>query len=215
MLKVFKGPKGEESYVAFCDKFQKENPKIRAITLDAESPELEALLGELVASRDLFGAGVLCRGRRILTETKISEKELEKSATTFAFLEPEAKSKNSSRYKSNGPNLFVISDKLANKDKRGLWIEYERALLAGADAQDVYFTLQWQVRAMLATRVSKTYQEAGLKSEYPFNKSKRTLKNFKEGELENISNQLFEVWDTGHGGGQEFELALEQFILSV
>ncbi|HEY4504337.1 MAG TPA: hypothetical protein VJI73_01045 [Candidatus Paceibacterota bacterium] len=233
MLKIFAGSdidKAEKAYIAFCEKFKKENPNSKIILLDSESIEFEALVGECLTSRDLFGAGVFCRGRRILKGLEnFAPESLLDSKTIFVFFEPDVKTIDLVSYKkfvecfeikgyvqkkSTDINLFVISDKFAERNKRALWIEYEKALLRGADSENIYFNLQWQTRAMLAARVSASAEEAGLK-QFPYDKSKRAQKKFKEGELEKLSNQLLNAWHAGHGGSQDFELELEQFILSV
>ena len=214
MLKVFRGPSKEKDYLVFCDSFRKKNPSAQVLTLDADNPEFESVLGELVLSRDLFGTGVLCHGRRVLGATKLPEKDFENSAITFAFFEPEEKAKGKDVNKYDGPNLFVVADKLASKDKRAVWVEYQRLLLAGVNPEEVYFKLQWQVRAMLAARASGSPAEAGLK-DYPFQKAKSAQTKFVGGELEKFSNELLMVWHLGHGGGRDFALELEQFVLNM
>lgn len=233
MLKVYVGPdtkKAEAAYLAQCQKLEKDNPGLKIIALDQEDLDPVFAVAECISSQDLFGAGILCRGRRVLGAlADIEPGDLAGSQTHFVFFEPELKAAELKSYKKylescGTANVskkfdakggsFVITEKLLDKDKRALWVEYERQLFAGVDPEDLYFKLQWQTRSVLAARASKSAEEAGLHP-FVYGKSKRAADKFAEGELEKMTNNLLTVWHMGHGGGQDFELSLENFILNM
>jgi hypothetical protein len=51
--------------------------------------------------------------------------------------------------------------------------------------------------------------------DFPYNKAKRSLRNFKEGELEKLSQTLLAVYHDGHGGKRDIDLALEKWTLTI
>jgi hypothetical protein len=60
----------------------------------------------------------------------------------------------------------------------------------------------------------RTADEAGMKS-YPFDKAKKSLRNFKSGELETLSRDLLRVYHDGHGGIKDIEIGLEEWVLGI
>lgn len=48
---------------------------------------------------------------------------------------------------------------------------------------------------------------------YPYDKAKRSLCNFKPGELETISRDLLAVYHDGHSGVKDIEVGLEEWVL--
>ncbi len=236
MLKIFTSTSAklaEGAYNKYLAEFATNHASSKRVLLDSDSEDLVATLRECLVSRDLFGGEVICFGRRVLGKLEdLTIEDLDKSATSYVFLEPELTAAEQKKHKdyleivvSNKPDdvspskkskisPFAITEKFAMRDKRGTWVEYQRSLMAGVDPEDIYFKLQWQTRSLLAAKLSGTASEAGMK-DYPYNKAKAALPKFKSGEVEKMSNQLLQVWHAGHGGGQEFPLALEQFILSV
>ena len=111
-------------------------------------------------------------------------------------------------------DFFEFADALGRRDKRGLWVLYQDALAEQVPAEEVHGIFYWQVKSMLLAKKSKTADEAGMKP-YPFQKSKEHGRNYKDGELENISSSLVSMYHEAHRGNTDFFVALEKFILEL
>ena len=51
--------------------------------------------------------------------------------------------------------------------------------------------------------------------DFPYNKAKGALKNFKDNEIEKLSHSLLELYHMGHAGVKEIDLSLEKWVLRV
>lgn len=111
-------------------------------------------------------------------------------------------------------NAFSMADSLAQKDKKTLWLQLQDAKHAGLSAEEIIGTLWWQLKSMRVSAVTKGAAEAGMKP-YPYDKAKRSLRNFKEGEIEMLSRSLLALYHDGHGGKRDIDLALEKWTLSI
>jgi len=116
--------------------------------------------------------------------------------------------------KANSFNTFALADALANRDKKTLWILLTEAVRNGLKAEEIIGMLWWQVKSLRLAAITTSAKEAGMK-DFPYNKAKRALRNFKPGELENISHQLLVVYHEGHGGEKDIWVGLEEWVLGV
>lgn len=111
-------------------------------------------------------------------------------------------------------NAFSMADSLLQKDKKTLWLQLNDAKNAGLSSEEIIGTLWWQLKILRLAKVTKNAENAGMK-EYPYNKAKRAISNFKEGELETLSRSLLRVYHDGHQGKKVTELALEKWVLTL
>lgn len=111
-------------------------------------------------------------------------------------------------------NVFALADSLAKKDKKMLWMQLMEAQSAGLAAEEIIGTLWWQLKSLRLAALTKTAAEAGMK-DYPYQKAKRSLSTFKEGELISLSHALLAVYHDGHGGLRGIDAALEQWVLTL
>jgi DNA polymerase III delta subunit len=109
-------------------------------------------------------------------------------------------------------NSFALAEALAGKDKRQLWVLLHEAKLAGLREEEVIGMLWWQLKALRLAKLTRTADEAGMK-DFPYNKAKRALAKFQEGEVERLAQSLLEVYHDGHAGVRELDLALEEWAL--
>ena len=109
-------------------------------------------------------------------------------------------------------NVFSMAEALANKDKRQLWVLLQEAKRNNLSAEEIIGTLWWQLKTLRLALITKSAEEAGVK-DFPYNKAKRALKNFKDGELETLSLQLLKLYHDGHAGKCDIDLALEEWVL--
>ena len=111
-------------------------------------------------------------------------------------------------------NVFGMSDALLRRDKKSLWLLLQEAKTAGLSPEEIIGTLWWQMKSLRLAKVTNSPEEAGLKP-FVYEKAKRALGRFKEGELEKISRDLFTVYHDGHLGKKDIELALERWTLMI
>ena len=111
-------------------------------------------------------------------------------------------------------NIFVLSDALGKRDKKNLWVWYQKALLSDIPPEEISGTLFWQVKSMLVARESKTALESGL-NPFVFQKSKTYEKNYPGDILPKLSEKLVSIYHDAHRGKGDFAVALERLILSL
>ncbi len=148
---------------------------------------------------------------------KISFTKIEKNAEKVQeFTKPEKilNKKELLAQKGEKIDFFEFSDSLGKRDKRELWVLYQDALEEQVPAEEVHGIFFWQVKSMLLAKRCKTGEEAGMKP-YPFQKAREYSRNYKEGELENISFRLVSMYHEAHRGNIDFFVSLEKFILEL
>ena len=111
-------------------------------------------------------------------------------------------------------NIFALSDALGRRDKKELWVLYQKALLKNASPEEISGTLFWQVKSMLVARQSASAGQSGL-NPYVFQKSKSFEKNYPEALLPALSEKLISIYHDAHRGKHDFAIALERLILSL
>lgn len=111
-------------------------------------------------------------------------------------------------------NAFAMAESLSRKDKKSLWLQLQDAKQNGLSAEEIIGTLWWQLKTLRLAKLTSTAEEAGMK-DYPYNKAKRSLSYFKDGELESLSRSLLMLYHQGHGGERDIDLALEAWTLSL
>nr|MBP7119590.1 hypothetical protein [Candidatus Woesebacteria bacterium] len=109
-------------------------------------------------------------------------------------------------------NVFAMAEALVNKDKRQLWVLLQEAKRNGLSAEEIIGTLWWQLKTLRLAMLTKSAEEAGVK-DFPYNKAKRALKNFKDDEIETLSFKLLNLYHAGHAGKCDIDLALEEWVL--
>lgn len=111
-------------------------------------------------------------------------------------------------------NAFAMADSLLKKDKRMLWVQLQEAKHHGLSSEEIIGTMWWQLKCLRLANQASSPAEAGMK-EFPFNKAKRSLNNFKSGEIESLSNTLLSVYHDGHSGRADIDHALEKWTLTI
>lgn len=119
-----------------------------------------------------------------------------------------------SSYAGEGFNPFLLADALGKRDRKGLWILYNKALRGGSVPEELHGLLFWQIKSIALARSAKSAAEAGMK-DFPYQKAKGFAKLYKEGELEKISASLVSLVHDARRGGEELPIAMERFILNL
>ena len=148
---------------------------------------------------------------------KVTFTKIEKNAEKVQeFLKPEKvlNKKELLAQKGEKIDFFEFSDALGKRDKRELWVLYQDALKEQVPAEEVHGIFFWQVKSMLLAKRCKTGEEAGMKP-YPFQKAREYSRNYKDGELEDISFKIVSMYHEAHRGNLDFFVSLEKFILEL
>jgi len=109
---------------------------------------------------------------------------------------------------------FALSDALAARDRKALWLAYMEEQQKGNDLSPVLGTLHWTVRSMLLASTTTSAEEAGM-SPFPYRKAKHAAHNFTNTELRALSRSLIELYHDVRRGKHELATALELWVLTV
>lgn len=233
MLKVFYGnDTGKVRAAALAAARQLGSAEASVSTIDSENYQPGAI-SDAVGTTSLFGGTEVFVVDTPSTESKFDEevknnlKEMSESANAFIVIEEallaapkkvygkyaesleEFKAATAERF-----NTFAMADALASKDKRKLWLLLQEAKAQGLAEEEIIGVLWWQLKALRLAAQTNSASEAGMK-DFPYNKAKRSLSKFKDGELEELSHSLLQVYHDGHGGVRDIDVALEKWCLDV
>lgn len=183
---------------------------VRGLLESALGRELvESLIRAMVSSPEHFAIleqDLSKEMEKILTKALA---QLNKHERTKAELEREQR-----LAKQEANKIYAVSDAMGRRDRRALWLEYQKALRRGVVPEELYWKMVWQTRSMLQASGSSNAKEAGLHP-FVYDKSKQAAKNYTRDELMQLSGDLLEMWHDIHAKGKDLELTLEQFILNV
>lgn len=114
-----------------------------------------------------------------------------------------------------GYSPFAMQDAIGEKNIKKIWIEYEKLRFSGIPAEDLIHKVVGKVRDMLAIALGATKEDLGIKSDYPYGKSKTHLRNWQESELKKLYEKLVAIYHGSRMGEENLELALEKTLLSI
>ncbi len=184
----------ENKYIIFID----------SVFVSKETKEVFiSALQEIAASENIF---IALEGKvDKATLTKIEKKSAK--VQEFSFAKTAVK-------KKPDFNIFSLTDAFGSRDKKSLWVLYQKALQHDSAPEEIHGILFWQLKSMLVSFESSSAKEAGL-APFVFMKAKSFLKNFSPDELKNLSKKLVALYSDARRGAVEFEIGLEKFILEI
>jgi len=109
-------------------------------------------------------------------------------------------------------NVFSISDAFALKNKKDLWVMYQKALKQGVSEQEIISIVLWQTKALLLA-LKTDQKKSGLKP-FVFSKAQKSLKLFTQTELEGYMERLVSMYHDARRG-KDLSAQLERFVLSI
>lgn len=117
-------------------------------------------------------------------------------------------------------NIFALCDAFAERNRRRAWILYQRALMSGMTAEEVFWKLVWQVKNLLVVKNSlfdSPLTAVKATGWHPFvaKKNFQAVGNFTEEELKNYSRRLVGLYHDCRFGLDDFSLGVERFILKL
>lgn len=114
-----------------------------------------------------------------------------------------------------GYSPFALQDAIGERNIKNIWVEYQKLRQLGIESEDLIHKVMSKVRDMNAILKGATKEDLAIKSDFPFNKSKRDLKNWKPADLENFYTKLVSIYHESRMGVEELDLALEKALLSL
>lgn len=109
--------------------------------------------------------------------------------------------------------VFALADALCGRDKKALWVGYQRELRKGTSPESMHGTLHWAVRQMLLALYADTPEEAGQKP-YLYQKYRRYAHAYAPGGVEALSHELVELVHESRRRSRELATELERWILA-
>jgi len=139
--------------------------------------------------------------KKIGDEIKATKAEVEEYASKKADNRPEF-------------NIFSLGDALGKRNKKELWVLYQKATSAGLSSEEISGTLFWAVKNLALMKKAKAGDDCGL-STYVAPKARIFAKNYTQEEIKNLSRALVTLYHEAHRGGEPMDVALERLILSI
>lgn len=193
-------------------------------------------LEEALSSAGLFGERSIFVLQGVLEKKEnqdifISKKEnLKNSGNVFLILEPSFSKKTAEEFEGCAEevkefavsknedkpefNIFSLGDALGGRNKKELWILYQRAVVAGLRDEEISGTLFWSIKNIALIKSVDGKTDAGI-NPYVAKKARLFAKNYTNDEIKNISQTLSRAYHEAHRGGEPMGIALEKFILSL
>ncbi len=204
-------------------------PTEEARTIDGVSWEQETV-GEIVETQGMFSLKEIFFIDHVLSELEPEEivkniKNIAESNNLVVFLESEVSqfSKKLEKFANDiltAPpkteeklfNVFSLTDALFERDKKKLWLLYERGLAEGMDPEfDIHKILFWGIKMLSLAKNYPSAVSAGI-SPFVYSKAKRGVSKYKDGEIEKIAQDLTSMVVRARQG-EDWEIVLGQFIL--
>ncbi len=221
---------------ALIGSLRKKKPDAELFRIEPENWN-EARLEELISSQGLFNNSYIVQVVSLFENKEAKEAfvdklgEIGESANIFIVQEEEVDKKTLLAVAEvaekvqlfNTPktgekpdfNIFSLTDAFGKRDKKKLWVLFQKAVASGAVPEEIHGILFWQLKSMLIASAAKTAGEAGL-APFVFTKARSFLKNYSsKEELQQLSSKFVSLYHDSHRGIHDFEIGLERLILTL
>lgn len=212
-------------------------PDASFMRVDGENFD-EGRIDEFVGGQGLFENKYIIVFDNLFTDKETKDailkkiKEISQSQNIFIFLEEKLNKTELNRFEKYAEkiqkidvdqnlsasgrkfDIFSLTDAFGRRDRKGLWVLYQKAKLNNVSDEEVHGILFWQVKSMILSLSAKDAKESGL-NPFVFRKSLGFLKNYSESELKRILSTLVSLYHDTRRGIHEMDTALERFILGI
>lgn len=107
--------------------------------------------------------------------------------------------------------IFDLATSLGMRDKKNLWLGYQKALSEGIAPEEVHSILMWQMKTMLQVLAGATDDI----KPFVLGKAKTFLTKYSPAEAKDLSFKLISLYHDSRRGLVDFEKGLEKIILSL
>ncbi len=237
MIYFFSGNDDKKSFEKASSLFnslKEKRPEASFLSLDQEDISL-SILDELIGSQGLFSKKIVAFLKFPLERSDLKKEVLKKirslkeSENIFVWVEKDLNSteeKNiseasekhlvsrSDKKQKEAFNIFSLTEAFGKRDKFRLWNLIIEAFEKNVSAEEIQGVLFWQAKTIVVSKVGKSAGEVGLKP-FSFTKAKQFGNNFSDEEIKKALKKLVEIYHMAHLGKINFEMALEEFALSL
>lgn len=168
-------------------------------------------LASLAESENLF---ILKEGKLIAAHKRLVDPPSSRSAglrrgeentwESEEFIEKEKTEKKSFQ-------IFDLAHALGMRDRKNLWLGYQKALREGIAPEEVHSILMWQAKTMLQVLAGATDDI----KPFVLGKAKTFLTKYSPAEARDISFRLVSLYHDARRGAVDFERGLEKIILGL
>jgi DNA polymerase III delta subunit len=110
-------------------------------------------------------------------------------------------------------NIFSLSDYLIARDKKNLWITYQKFKDIFA-VEEIHGTLFWAFKNIIIASKTKSASEAGLKP-FVYSNAKKASQKYSQKELEEKFWELTKLLSDARRGEGELDMLLEKWVLEI
>ncbi len=223
--------KAGERYRLLKEQFSRKYPEAQHLAFTDESLDVKDVF-DAASQKSFFGGAYLVSCFRLSENKEIKEIfsdliiAMGKSENHFLLFEHSLDKKLLSLIETHGKlysfappsatleyNIFSLPQKIGERDRKGAWVELQRARMAGISNDDLLRPLIWQIKTMLLASQT-TLVESGLKPNV-YNRAHAYERNYSRDELNELSFSLALLSSRVVSGEAEMDIALESIILSV
>jgi hypothetical protein len=111
-------------------------------------------------------------------------------------------------------NQFALTDALALRDKRKLWLLLQESLRVGSATEEIIGILWWQLKTMRLAAKASSAEEAGMK-DFPYRKAKGALEKFPLSLVEAKARSLTKLYHDARWGRGDLNQQLEIWVLTL
>jgi len=224
-------PKAADKYRFLKEQFSLKYPDARHLTFTGETLDVKDIF-DTVSQQSFFGGAYLISCVQISENKDIKEifsdliTAMGKSENHFLFFEHHLDKKILTLIEKYGKvysfpapytlpeyNVFALPQKVGERDRKGAWVELQRAKKAGVSEDELLHPLLWQIKTILLASQT-TPAESGLKPNV-YSRACGYGRNYSREELNELSFALSLLPSRVVSGEVEMDIALETIVLSI
>ena len=228
--------RGREKLGSLLESLYKKKPDASVMRIDDEGFDASAL-DELISGQGLFERKQIIVFDNVFRNTVAMEaisqslKDIASSQNIFIVFEETLDKKTLSKFQKHAEkiqefdkkdlgsakkpfDIFSLTDALGKRDKKKLWILYQKARMHNISNEEVHGILFWQVKSMLLAGSAPNAKEAGL-NPFVYRKATQFQKNYSDSELKTLSAVLISLYHDARRGIHDLGISLERFVLDI
>ncbi len=136
-------------------------------------------------------------------------RKVEKYATKVQLYNTHTLSRNKDSF-----NTFSLAEALGKRDKKNMWLLFQKAKFHNVADEAIVGILFWQVKVMLLARSSQAVGDVKL-NPFVYKKALQFQKNYSVGELQRISKTLISLYHNARRGLGDLGVEMEYLILGL
>lgn len=239
MLYVLHGTdtiKAREKLDSLLESLHKKKPDASVIRIDDEQFNASAL-DELISGQGLFERKQIIIFNNVFRDEDAKKTVLQSindiatSQNIFILFEEKLDKKTLSKFQKHAEkiqefdrkdshdakkpfDIFSLTDAFGKRDKKKLWVLYQKARMHNVSNEEVHGILFWQTKSMLLAGNALNAREAGL-NPFVYKKAAEFQKNYSETELKTLSATLVSLYHDARRGIHDLGISLERFMLDI